>query len=104
MTRYYNRGNKTVDNFLGIPDWRPAWKDAEARGEPFWGFITNVFSKQMEKLDYLDQAAEQAELVRSTEKNLPLYRLAFFSRHKLGERFWRDVKKYANPQTSFDFQ
>jgi len=57
----------------------------------------------METLGYLDHAAEQAELIRSVEKNLPLYRLAFFSRNPLGARFWKEVTKYATPQTAFDF-
>jgi hypothetical protein len=57
----------------------------------------------MEALGYLDQAAQQAELIRSFEKNLPLYRLAFFSRNELGTQFWKEVRKYATPQTAFDF-
>ena len=37
---------------------------------------------------YLDHAAEQAELIRSVEKNLPLYRLTLFS---AGIPAWRAV-------------
>jgi hypothetical protein len=57
----------------------------------------------MEALKYLKHAAEQAELIRSVEKNLPLYRLAFFSRHPLAAQFWKEVRKYATPQASLDF-
>ena len=100
---YYDPNNKTLDNFVGTSEWREAWEKAELRGEPFWGFLTNFYAARMRELGYLEHAAEQAELIRSSEKNLPLYRLAFFSRHKLGERFWKEVKKYANPQGSFRF-
>lgn len=38
------------------------------------------------------------KMVRSIGKNLPLYRLGFFSRHERGEAFWREVKKYSTSQ------
>jgi len=101
--RYCQPDNKTLTHFFGSEAWREAWKDAEMRGEPFWGFVLKFYAEQMQKLNYLDQAAEQAELVRSLEKNLRLYRLAFFSRNALGTKFWDEVRKYANPQISFGF-
>lgn len=103
MLRYSQTENKTLDAFFGDPDWRIHWKKSELQGEPFWGFVLKQFASCMEALGYLDHAAEQAELIRSVEKNLPLYRLAFFSRHQLAARFWKEVKKYATPQTAFDF-
>jgi hypothetical protein len=101
--RYCEPNNKTLDQFFGTSQWRIEWPKAESLGEPFWGFVIKFFASQMQNLGYLDHAAEQAELIRSVEKNLPLYRLAFFSRHPLGARFWGQVRKYATPQTSFDF-
>jgi len=103
MHRYSAPDNKTLDDFFGTSEWRQEWKNAELRGEPPWMLVTSFYSERMRCLKYLDHAAEQAQLIRSDEKNLPLYRLAFFSRHKLGERFWKQVKKYACPQTSIDF-
>jgi len=35
-----------------------------------------------------------------TEKSVRLYRLAFFSRHELGRKLWRQVMKYAPDQRS----
>ena len=34
--------------------------------------------------------------------NLPLYYLAFFSRHANGYKFWNQVLKYATPQLGFE--
>ena len=101
--RYCRPDNRTLEMFFGTEEWRIVWKDAELQGEPFWGFVLRFYAEQMQKEGYLDRAAEQAELIRSMEKNLPLYRLALFSRHKLGSRIWNEVRKYAIPQTSFDF-
>jgi len=101
--RYCQPDNKTLDMFFGTEECRASWKEAELKGERFVGFVLRFYALQMQNLRYLDQGAEQAELIRSLEKNLPLYRLALFSRHKLGGRFWNEVRKYAIPQTSFDF-
>jgi three-Cys-motif partner protein len=101
--RYCQTDNKILGEFFGTEEWRTAWKNAERQGEPFWGFVLRFYAEQMEKLRYLDQAASQAELIRSIEKNLPLYRLTFFSRNPLGTKFWNEVRRYATPQTSFPF-
>lgn len=95
---YIRSDNKTLDEFVGTPEWRNAWRNAESRKETFDGFLTNFYATRMERLGYRGHAAEQTQLIRSTEKNLPLYRLAFFSRHELGQQFWKEVKKYVNPQ------
>jgi three-Cys-motif partner protein len=101
--RYSQPESRILDEFFGDANWRVEWEKAKRAREPFWGFVLKHFASRMEALKYLDQAAEQAELIRSAEKNLPLYRLAFFSRDRLGARFWKDVRRYATPQTAFDF-
>ena len=40
------------------------------------------------------------KLVKSDEKNLPLYYLALFSRNKLAHKFWDEVLKYGTDQIS----
>jgi hypothetical protein len=52
-------------------------------------------------LGYLPLGLDQMKLVRSDEKNLPLYYLAMFTKHPTGSKFWQDVLKYATDQTSF---
>jgi hypothetical protein len=55
----------------------------------------------MESLGYLHQELHQMKLVRSADKNLPLYYLALFSRHDTAYKFWKDVLKYSTDQSSF---
>jgi three-Cys-motif partner protein len=100
---YIRPENKTLDQFVGTQRWRNAWRNAETKKENFDSFLTNFYATRMEELGYRERAAEQTQLIRSTEKNLPLYRLAFFSRNKLGQQFWKEVKKYENPQLEWDF-
>jgi hypothetical protein len=52
----------------------------------------------MKKLGYHYGGVESSVLVRSTEKKLPLYRLGFFSRHRLGDKFWKEARKYSQDQ------
>ena len=54
----------------------------------------------MQSLDYLEQLLDRMKLVKSTEKNLSLYYIALFSRHKTAYKFWDDVLKYGTDQTS----
>jgi hypothetical protein len=66
-------------------------------------FLAEEYSGQMERLGYLRQPWDRMRQVRSDEKNLPLYRLALFSRHRLAYQYWDEVLKYSSDQRSFEF-
>jgi three-Cys-motif partner protein len=95
--------NRVVENFLGLPDWRNEWLAAKGRRESFSLYLMRRFSQQMEARDYIRAPIEETKLVRSTQKNLPLYRLAFFSRHKLAKDFWEQARKYSDDQLGFEY-
>jgi hypothetical protein len=44
------------------------------------------------------------KMVRSDDKNLPLYYLALFSRHKMAYQFWDQVLEYGTDQKSFAWE
>jgi three-Cys-motif partner protein len=96
-THYLNPENITIDDFLGTSEWRCEWQKIFPR-QSVDVFLTNYYGKKMEQLGYHYPDIESTQLIRSTEKNLPLYRLALFSRAKLGERFWKETRKYSDPQ------
>lgn len=100
---YTQPNNQTLDDFVGTTEWREHWRKAEAQGEPFWGFLERFYERRMAALEYGEHSAKEAQLVRSDKRNLPLYRLTFFSRSTLGQRFWKDIKKHVIPQSSFNF-
>jgi len=57
----------------------------------------------MERLGYLPAPWDKMKQVRSDERNLPLYRLALFSRHPLAYEYWDDVLRYSsNQRTLFE--
>jgi three-Cys-motif partner protein len=103
IERYLSPANSKIEEFLGLPDWRKRWRIAESRGTRFPRFLAEQFSAQMETLRYLPAPWDGMKQVRSDEKNLPLYRLALFSRHPLAYQFWDEVLRYSSDQQDFPF-
>jgi three-Cys-motif partner protein len=98
---HYVDGNSTkIDEALGNMEWRERWRAAGGRRKDFRQFLASEFSLSMESLEYLKQPLDRMKLVRSVEKNLPLYYVALFSRHETAYKFWRDVLKYSTDQTN----
>ena len=94
---HYVAGNSPkIDEALGNTEWRERWK-AERRSN-FRQFLAVEFSRSMESLDYLPTPIDRMKLVRSDERNLPLYYLALFSRHGTAHKFWDQVLKYGTDQ------
>lgn len=89
---YIDENNDRIDNFLGITDWRNRWKNAEKNGVNLVKFLADEFNSQMVKIDYLDQSNDNFISIKSDDKNLPLYYLAFYSKHNRGYDFWKKVK------------
>lgn len=102
---HYVDGNSTkIDDALGNTQWRTRWKESGARRRDFRAFLAAEFASSMESLHYLHQELDQMKLVRSDEKNLPLYYLALFSRNDIAYRFWKDVLKYGTDQPSLPWE
>jgi three-Cys-motif partner protein len=98
LQNYLKPSSDRVEAFLGLPDWRDRWKKATNAGRKFGEFVVDQFGSQMGKLDYHYGGLGDTELVRGTSKNIPLYRLAFFSRHSLGAKFAEQARKRTRRQ------
>jgi three-Cys-motif partner protein len=101
---YLKPRNNTLENFVGNPDWRARWKKEKVSGKSFEHFVVEEFGRSMQTLGYIDPGLSEAIMIRSDDKNLPLYRLALYSKHRLGSKFWKETKKYSDPQTGFEFE
>ncbi len=103
MDAHRNRGHyvretsTAVEHFLGNAGWRKDWAKAERKGQDFGAFVADAFGRQMARLDFLYEGLADMVHIRSTD-NLPLYHLGFFSRNKLGAKFWREARKYSKDQ------
>ncbi len=98
IAHYLNPQNTAVGQFLGDVNWREDWQQTEKRGEDFATFIVDRFGRQMASMGFLYTGIKEMKLIRSVEKNLPLYHLCFFSRSKLGQQFWKQARKYSQDQ------
>lgn len=98
VSYYMKSESRKVDDFIGSSTWRDGWPQAEMNGENFGLYFIKQFCTSMADIGYKYTTAEDSVEIRSIEKNLPLYRLAFFSKHQLGHKFWGNVKKYSTPQ------
>jgi three-Cys-motif partner protein len=93
---YEDVSNKAIDNFTGVEEWRDLWTQERMKGKKYGFFIIELLAAEMKKLQYMFRG--DTVHIRSHDKNLPLYHLAFFSRNPLGNKFWDDAKKYSDPQ------
>lgn len=103
MSQYVKPQNTKLDEFLGTSGWRAGWTEIKQASTSREMFIAQQFSKSMQRIGYIDPGPENMKLIRSVEKNLPLYRLALYSRHELGKKFWRDTIEYTQPQRNLGF-
>jgi three-Cys-motif partner protein len=95
---YVDGHSPKLDQALGNTEWRERWKSGGTKRSNFRQFLAAEFSASMESLKYLKQPLDRMKLVRSDEKNLPLYYLALFSRHRTAYELWDEVLKYGTDQ------
>jgi three-Cys-motif partner protein len=98
---YLKLGCPTLDLLLGGTDWRERWPDPDNASRDFGLFVADEFGKKMQEIGFLYKGLGDLELVRMIgDRNQPLYHLAFFSKHELGLRFWRETRRNTNNQLS----
>lgn len=101
---YVDGNHPKIDDALGNKEWRDRWKKNPEGRKRFMQFLAREFAMSMRTLNYLDVELHQMRRVCSDEKNLPLYYLALFSRHKTAYQFWDEVLKYSTDQSSFPWE
>ncbi len=99
---YVGETRPTIDLFLGDTSWRSRWTTAARDGESIVTFLAREYSSRMEQIGYLPMSLEDMVKIRSHDKRLPLYYLAFFSRHQKGLEFWSQVRKYSDDQLALE--
>lgn len=102
-SRYLNPCCKVVDEFLGDAHWRDRCPIQRRRGLPFAEFVADQLGQRLKSLKYMYDGLADSIVIHSTAKNLPLYRLMFFSRHRLGLKLWKESLRCGSPQTELNF-
>lgn len=95
---YVRDDSPKIDEALGNREWRNRWEAGGSKRRDFRHFLADEFCRSMESLQYLPESRNLMKVVRNTEKKMPLYHLALFSRHPQAFHFWREVLKYSTDQ------
>jgi len=103
VKHYIKETNIKVDRFLGLNDWRKRWCEFSQVDNNFQRFLADEFEKQMISLGYHKHKKANTRHITTSDKNLPLYHLAFFSRNSLGYSYWDECLKYSSNQIPFEF-
>ncbi len=101
LAKYLKEKNERIANYLGNPNWRDEYnRSFKNHKSNFVKFLADQYIIKMKELGYMPQI--NMHPIRSNEKNLPLYYLAFFSKHPTGIDFYNRIVKYCNPQLKLD--
>lgn len=95
---YSEEENKKVDLFIGKDNWREPFKNMEINRNDFISYLAKVYDENMDRLGYKVKNEGLKPKVDAEEYNLALYYLAFYSKHELGNKFFKEIQKYHIPQ------
>lgn len=99
---YVREDRDKVDRFLGSVSWRERWAKAQWDAVKFTRFLADEFTASMTALQYIPPPHYKMKEVKLQSKNVPLYKLALFSRHERAYKYWDEVLKYSTDQTAFE--
>lgn len=97
LIHYLDENSNKIENFTGDPNWRDEFSENGSTGKDFIRYLADKYDKNMMNLGYVKPANKH--FVKSSNKNLPLYYLAFYTKHNRGNDFYKKVKKTATGQT-----
>lgn len=101
LVPYLKQENDKISLYLGDGNWRQEFhKSCKDNVRNFVKFLADQYANKMKCLGYLPE--KNMHQIRSNEKNLPLYYLAFYSKHFKGVDLYKKVEKYTNDQLKFD--
>ena len=92
----YEGKHRRINELLGDENWRDNWAKSKKEGKNIVLFLSEEFTKRMEKLEF---KAPEGHITLIKAEWLKLYRIVFFSRHKAGLDFWKNAQTSSSRQT-----
>jgi spore photoproduct lyase len=98
LSKFIKQSHSILDDFIGDEGWRQLFpKDVKDINQLTSSHIekslVGYYRKNLGKLSYEEIKSGDEILIRSSQKNLPLYYLLFASKHPLGHTFWKKISK-----------
>ncbi len=82
-----------IAELVDCPDWRDEWRRESQRRRPnVIRFLMTKFDQAMSRIGYRSAPLDSALSIRVPRKNVLIYELVFYSKHPLGEDFWRKTR------------
>lgn len=95
---YINDESTKIDLFVGTNDWRKPFQEGKIPQKHFIKLLADIYDRNMEQLEYVVDP-QLKMMIRNPESNVPLYYLAYYSKHKVGNEFYKKIEKYHSVQT-----
>ncbi len=96
LFNYISENSTKVDYFINNASWREPFLSAKKPIKDFIKYLAETYDINMKKLDYKEPVKKH--LVKIDDINVPLYYLAFYSKHERGNDFYQKVEKYLSSQ------
>jgi three-Cys-motif partner protein len=92
---YIKEDNEKISKYLGFSNWRQDFQKSKYFPNDFVNYLAVKYDDNMKKLKYLEPERSSFKI---PQKNVKLYYLSFYSRHPLGNDFYKKVQAYADDQ------
>jgi three-Cys-motif partner protein len=92
---YIKDDNVKISKYLGFSNWRQEFQKSKYFPNDFVNYLSVKYDDNMKKLKYLGPERSSFKI---PQKNVKLYYLSFYSRHLLGNDFYKKVQTYADDQ------
>ncbi|MFH2031971.1 MAG: three-Cys-motif partner protein TcmP [Bacteroidota bacterium] len=97
---YIKEDNEKISKYLGFLEWRDDYQNSTLFPNDFVLYMVGKYDDKMKKLNYLEPVRTS---IKIPQKNVKLYYLSFYSRHPLGNDFFKKVQTYASDQLNLGF-
>jgi spore photoproduct lyase len=98
LSKFIKQSHSILDDYIGDEGWRQLFakhiKDInQLTSSHIEKSLIGYYRKNLGKLGYGEIKSGDEILIRSSQKNLPLYYLLFASKNLLGHTFWNKISK-----------
>lgn len=91
-------GDTAIDGYFGSCEWRTIYRQTVSTGRSRYlhRYLMDYYKRRLGELGYVEARSDDEvyePLMRNAQRNAPMYRLLFASKHTLGIKFWREVAR-----------
>lgn len=96
LEKYLEENNSKINLFLDEKNWRQEFLKSGYSAKDFTKYLSDKYDSKMKQLGYIQPPEKHR--IQAFSTHLPLYYLAFYSKHERGNEFWGKIKGYATNQ------